>query len=124
MEGTMRIVRTTLAVLATLILHACSEADVYTPLPPDKASYAGEWTAPGISLVIESKGRVIYERKEGTASKSIDSPIKEFKGNNFILGFAFVTTEFVVSEPPHAVGGDWKMTVDGIELTRTPGSPH
>jgi hypothetical protein len=116
--------RVHLVLMATLMLCACSEADMYTPLPPDKASYAGEWTAPGISLVIEPKGRVIYERKEGTASKSIDSPIKEFKGDNFVLGFAFVTTEFVVSERPHEVDGEWKMTVDGIELTRTPGSPH
>ena len=52
------------------------------------------------------------------------SPIKEFKGDNFVLGLASVTTEFVVSEPPHEVGGDWKMTVDGVELTRTAGSPH
>jgi hypothetical protein len=105
--------------LITLVLSACSEADIYTPLPADKASYAGEWAAPGISLLIEPGGRVKYERKEGGMSKSLDAPLKEFNGDNFIVGVAFVATEFVVSAPPHEAGGQWKMMVDGIELTRT-----
>ena len=105
--------------LIALVLCACSEADIYTPLPADKTSYAGEWTAPGISLLIEPGGRVKYERKEGSMSKSLDSPLKEFKGDSFIVGVAFVSTEFVVTAPPHEDGGQWKMTVDGIELTRT-----
>jgi hypothetical protein len=116
----MSILRASLVVLTASILAACSEADLYTPLPADKAAYAGEWTAPGISLVIEPGGRVIYERKQGGMSKSLDSPLKEFKGDNFIVGVAFVSTEFVVSAPPHEDGGFWKMTVDGTELTRTP----
>jgi hypothetical protein len=110
----MNMLRASIVVLTTMILAACSEADIYTPLPPDKIAYAGEWTAPGISLLIEPGGRVKYERKEGGMSKSIDSPLKEFKGDNFVVGVAFVSTEFVVSE----------MTVDGIELTRVPATTY
>jgi hypothetical protein len=29
-----------------------------------------------------------------------------------------MSTEFVVSAPPHEDAGVWKMTVDGVELTR------
>jgi hypothetical protein len=100
-------------------LVACSEATLYTPLPADKLPYAGDWKGGGISLQIDPGGRVIYERKNGSASTSVDAPLKEFKGDNFIVGVAFMKTEFAVSAPPHEDGGVWKMTVDGVELTRS-----
>jgi hypothetical protein len=102
-------------VLAGLLaaLAACAK-----PLPPDKTGYTGEWKGGPISLLITADGRVKYARKEGGLSKSLDAPIKEFKGDNFVVGVGFMSTEFVVSAPPHEEGGAWKMTVDGIELTR------
>jgi hypothetical protein len=30
-----------------------------------------------------------------------------------------VRSTFVVSKPPHRAGGKWKMTVDGVELTKS-----
>jgi hypothetical protein len=98
--------------IATLLV-ACDK-----PLPPDKSNYAGEWKGGPISLVITSEGRVLYARKEGSMSKSLDAPVKEFKGDNFVVGVGFMSTEFVVSVPPHEESGEWKMTVDGVELTR------
>jgi len=98
--------------IATLLV-ACAK-----PLPPDKSNYAGEWKGGPISLVITPEGRVLYARKEGNMSKSLDAPVKEFKGDNFVVGVGFMSTEFVVSAPPHEEGGEWKMTVDGVELTR------
>lgn len=109
----MRLFKT--VVLASLFatLLACAK-----PLPSDKTSYSGEWKGGPISLLITADGRVKYARKEGGMSKSLDAPIKEFKGDNFVVGVGFMSTEFVVTAPPHEEGGAWKMTVDGIELTR------
>jgi hypothetical protein len=109
----MRIVRMTLVSLAMLALAACAE-----PLPPDKSNYAGEWRGGSIALLITPDGRAVYERKEGNLSKKLDAPVKEFKGDNFVVGVGFMSTEFVVTAPPHEEHGVWKMTVDGVELTR------
>lgn len=115
----MRIIRTTfLAGLCAALLVACAQ-----PLPPDKANYAGEWKGGSISLVITPEGRAIYQRKEANLSKSLDAPLKEFKGDNFVVGVGFMSTEFVVTAPPHEDGGVWKMTVDGVELTRVSDGP-
>ena len=110
----MRNVRMTLAALAMLGLVACAK-----PLPTDKSDYAGEWHGGPIALLITPDGRAVYERKEGNMSKKIDAPIKEFKGDNFVVGVGFMATEFVVTAPPHEESGVWRMTVDGVELTRT-----
>jgi len=102
--------------LATLLV-ACAK-----PLPAGKSSYAGVWKGGSISLVITPEGRAVYERKEGNMSKKIDAPVKEFKGDNFIVGVGFMSTEFVVTAPPHEEGGAWKMTINDIELTRVAGA--
>lgn len=105
-------------VLALLALTGCDPATLYTPLPADKLDYAGDWKGDGVSLRIEPGGRVIYARKNGSMNKSLDAPLKEFVGDNFRVGLAFMTTDFIVTAPPHEEGGTWKMTVDGVELTR------
>jgi hypothetical protein len=105
----------TAGLLATLLV-ACAK-----PLPPDKSNYAGEWRGGPIHLVITPEGRAIYERKDGNMSKSIDAPVKEFKGDDFVVGVGFMSTQFAVSAPPHDEAGVWKMTVDGVELTRVAG---
>jgi len=103
----------TAAVLATL-LAACGK-----PVPSDKASYVGEWHGTAMALLITQDGSVAYKRLHEGVNKSIDGPLKEFQGNNFVVGVGFLTTTFVVSAPPHQVGDDWKMIVDGVELTKT-----
>ena len=112
----MRAVRSTLVAFAMLLLVACAK-----PLPSDKSNYAGEWHGGPIALLITPDGRAVYVRKEGGMSKKIEAPVKEFHGDNFVLGVGFMSTEFVVSKAPHEEGGEWKMTVDGVELTRTSG---
>jgi hypothetical protein len=110
----MRGFRTTILACASLaLLAACAK-----PLPEGKANYAGAWKGGPISLVITPEGRAVYKREEGNMSKSIDAPVKEFNGDNFVVGVGFMSTEFKVSAPPHQDGGVWKMTVDGVELTR------
>ena len=103
------------ALAAALLAAACGQ-----PVPADKAAYVGRWVseAPPMTLLILQEGRVEYERKEGSSSTSIQAPIQGFLGNDFEVGLGFMNTRFVVSEPPHQEDGVWKMTVDGVVLTR------
>jgi hypothetical protein len=102
---------------AILLLAACAN-----PVPPEKAAYVGSWSGPGMSLMILQDGSVTYRRIKGGVTTSINGPLKKFEGDNFVVGIAFFTTTFVVSRPPHQDAGRWKMTVDGVELTRAAGA--
>jgi hypothetical protein len=97
-----------------LLLSACSK-----PLPADKSQYVGEWHSKEMSLLILQDGTVAYKRLKGGGSVSVNGPLKEFKGNDFVVGFAFLTTTFKVSQKPALVNGHWTMTVDGVQLVRT-----
>jgi len=96
-----------------LLIAACGE-----PLPKDKLDYAGEWRGPQVYLAITAGGRCVYERRRDAGNVSIDAPIQRFEGDDFLVGLGPLTTRFVVSRPPRIVDGKWKMTVDGVELTR------
>jgi hypothetical protein len=72
-------------------------------------------------LVITPGGRVVYKRQKEGGNVEVDAPIKQFEGDNFLVGVGPITTTFVVSKPPQQVDGKWKMTVDGVELTRASG---
>ena len=104
-----------IAILAlTALLAACGE-----PIPSEKKDYAGDWRAREMRLLITQEGRCEYERRrEGGGNTSISAPIQRFEGDNFVVGVGLFTTTFVVSQPPHLEKGQWKMTVDGVELTR------
>ncbi len=99
--------------LACTLLIGCAK-----PLPPEKGAYAGDWVAVGMRLTIGQDGKVNYSRQDGSGSAKISAPIKQFDGNNMIVGVGPMATTFVVSTPPHENEGVWKMTVDGVELTR------
>jgi hypothetical protein len=88
------------------------------PLPQDKLAYAGEWRGAGMWLLITPEGRCEYERRTGSGTRSIQAPVQRFEGDNFVVGLGPMSTTFVVSSPPRLVEGQWKMTVDGVELTR------
>ncbi len=109
----MRIIQAVLALLFLTMLTACGK-----PLPADKATYAGHWSGAQVELVITPEGRVDYKRSTANGNTSIKSPIKEFAGNDMVVGVGPMATTFVVSAPPHREGDAWKMTVDGVELTR------
>ena len=89
------------------------------PLPLDKADYVGEWRSPAMELVITRDSNVHYKRRRNGSETSVNGPLQKFKGDDFSVGFLFISTTFVVSKPPHQEGDKWKMTVDGVELTRT-----
>jgi hypothetical protein len=70
-------------------------------------------------LLITQEGNVSYKRLRGNTTTSIDAPLKNFIGDDFEVGIASITTTFVVSSAPHQDDGRWKMTVDGVEMTKT-----
>jgi hypothetical protein len=88
------------------------------PIPETHADYVGVWQGEGVKLRIEAGGRVAYERTRGAGTRRIDAPIQRFEGADFVVGIGPLSTTFRVSEPPHQDGGEWKMTVDGVELVR------
>src|SRR3954470_7718653 len=87
-----------------LLLVACAK-----PLPAERAPYVGVWRGGPMVLVVLADGRVSYRRKEGNRSTTVNMPLKEFQGDNFIVGVGFMSTEFVVSSPPHQEGDAWHM---------------
>ncbi len=100
--------------LLTILLSGCG-----TPVPADKADYVGAWSSPKMRLSIARDGNINYERHRGSTRTAIeDGPLQEFHGNDFSVGFWFISTTFVVSQPPYQTGGKWKMVVDGVELTK------
>lgn len=109
--------RISLIALLALLITGCSK-----PLPQDRINYAGEWRAPQMYLLIDPDGRVSYERRNGANTSSVNAPIKEFVGDDFVVGMAFVTTTFEVSEAPHLNNGQWEMVVDGVRVTRPAGA--
>jgi hypothetical protein len=100
-------------VLTGFLLSGCGK-----PVPPEKGSYVGRWESSVMALRISQDGRVVYKRSEGGVSKSLDGPLKGFTGDNFEAGIGPLASTFVVSAAPHQVDGKWKMTVDGVELTK------
>jgi hypothetical protein len=101
-------------VLLSLLLFACSK-----PLPENKLSYAGEWQSKEMYLLILADGTVSYRRLQNGGSTSINAPLKEFLGDDFIVGFAFFTTTFKVTKAPYQIEEQWFMVVDGVKLSKT-----
>jgi hypothetical protein len=95
-------------------------------LPASKTEYQGSWVAPGMWLTIHGDGIVHYERLNGSGEKSSISglPIDHFDGPDFEVGWLLFTTRFDVKEPPALEDGEWRMTVDGIQLFRTEGDAN
>ncbi len=96
-----------------LALSGCTQ-----PIPESRSDYVGVWQGKEMNLQILREGRVAYERSEGRTSVSIDAPVKEFVGDDFVVGVWVFTTTFDVSQPPEQVDGTWQMVVDGVRLTK------
>lgn len=109
----MRRIRFVLPLFLLCLLAACG-----IEVPPEKSAYIGYWEADGMSLMLTQDGSVSYKRMKKGASTKINAPLKAFRGDDFEVGVGPMVTVFKVSSPPHEVAGSWKMTVDGVELTR------
>lgn len=109
----MRIHRSIVTALLVATLVACAK-----PLPDDRKDYAGDWRGSGVSLLITPDGHVVYHRRDGGSTVSIDAPLKAFDGDDFEVGIGPLVTRFDVGRPPREVDGEWTMEVDGRLLRR------
>ena len=91
------------------------------PIPEEKKAYVGTWKGIGFQLTIRENGGIDYRRVNGKYSTSVTGPLKNFIGDNFVVGVLFATTTFEVQHPPYREGDDWFMVVDGVELKRVAG---
>jgi hypothetical protein len=108
----------TFLLAAGLLAAQASHADP-VPVPADKAAYVGEWLGEKMRLNIHPDGHVDYKRDRPGKKLDLNVDLQGFEGDNFDVGTTFFRSTFVVSKAPHREGGKWKMTVDGVELTRT-----
>ena len=98
-----------------LVLGSTAWAD---PVPADKMAYVGSWQGKDMQLSLAKDGKVKYKRNQPGKNLDLSIDLLGFNGNNFDVGWGIVRSTFVVSKPPHLEGKQWKMTVDGVELTR------
>ncbi|WP_341678281.1 hypothetical protein [Niveibacterium sp. SC-1] len=102
--------------LLLAVLSACNTSTA-PAIPAQKTAYVGIWQGTDMALEIGADGQVRYARK-GSVNKSLDAPLQRFEGDDFVVGVGPLNTRFRVSAPPHQAQGQWRMTVDGVELTR------
>jgi hypothetical protein len=95
-----------------------SSAALADPVPADKMAYVGSWKGKDMQLALTKEGKITYKRVQEKKKVDLSIDLLGFNGNNFDAGWGFVRSTFVVSKPPHREGKVWKMTVDGVELTR------
>ena len=106
------------AVIATLLfLVGCAK-----PVPPGKLAYVGEWRERTMYLLITADGSVRYKRLRGGTTTSIEGPLREFHGDDFVVGVWPLAATFEVTQTPHQEGASWVMVVDGVKLVRTDSS--
>lgn len=101
-----------LALLALLAL-GCAK-----PVPVDHADYIGHWRGEGVLLVIAANGHADYSRVRGSNRTNIEGPAHSFSTDGFKIGIGPLSASFDVQSPPRETPEGWRMTVDGVELTR------
>jgi hypothetical protein len=89
-------------------------------IPKGKEAFVGHWQGPGLDLEIASTGKVKYKFDKGENRGPVETDLQAFHGDDMEVGSGPITTTLKVSAAPHQDGGAWKMTVDGIEVSRQP----
>jgi hypothetical protein len=107
------VLRGGVSLCAVILLFACTR-----PIPTEKSSYVDEWRSADMFLMIMPDGSLKYVRIKDKETTKINAPIKEFDGNNIVVGIGPATTTFVVNKPPYQDDGRWKMVVDNDLLTK------
>ncbi|PZO10110.1 MAG: hypothetical protein DCF27_03465 [Lysobacteraceae bacterium] len=103
---------------ATLLLLLLAVAACTQPLPVDKRDYIGHWQGEGVRLVVQADGQASYERVKDRRRTSINGPTHSFTTHGFKIGIGPLSASFKVRSPPTQIDGKWRMTVDGVVLTR------
>jgi hypothetical protein len=99
--------------LLLALLAACAE-----PVPVAHGEYVGHWHGEGMRLVIRADGHADYDRVQGESRVSIEGSAHSFSEHGFRIGLGPLSASFEVQRRPHLAEGRWRMTVDGVELTR------
>lgn len=86
-------------------------------LSSTKKEYAGHWEGGGVTLDISSSA-VSYVNKQGNTSTTLNGTLDHFEGDDIVIKILIPTSTLKVTSPPTLVGGEWKMTVEGVEVTR------
>lgn len=107
-----------IAILSLAIL-SCFLSACGKPVPAEKKAYVGEWQEKAMYLLITQDGSIRYKRLKGGANVSVEGPLQGFTENGFEVGVGPLSTAFVVNKPPFQEGGQWKMVVDDVMLTKT-----
>ena len=105
------------SLLALCLASPLAQAEP-VPVPAEKMAYVGDWQGKDMRLNIAKDGKVHYKRDRPGKKVDLDVDLQGFEGDNFDVGTSLIRSTFVVSKPPRREGGKWKMTVDGVELTR------
>lgn len=111
------------AISDRVVAHSdAGPATAACPIPLDKQALVGVWRNERVAfkLAVASDCRVAYER-DGT---KVNAPLMQFYGEDFSVGMLGIGPTFKVSAPPKVdVSGVMRMTVDGVEVTKTDESP-
>jgi len=99
--------------LLLVAMAACTQ-----PLPVDKRDFIGHWRGEGVLLVIQADGHANYARAKDSRRTSITGPAHSFSAKGFKIGIGPLSAPFRVQSPPLETDGAWRMTVDGVVLTR------
>ncbi len=99
--------------LLLALLAACAE-----PVPEAYRDYVGHWRGDGMRLVIRVDGHADYDRVQDRSHVSIEGNAHSFDAHGFRIGIGPLSASFTVQRGPQLRDGRWRMTVDGVELTR------
>lgn len=83
-----------------------------------KKEYAGDWAGGGVTLHVGSDG-VDYEKKSGSSSTKFNGALDHFDGDDIVIKILIANATLNVQSPPAEVGGNWKMTIENTEVTRS-----
>jgi predicted small lipoprotein YifL len=110
-----------LMTLPLLALAGCGGKPI--PVPADKCAYVGEWTGIGMQMRLKPDGQFDYLRASKGSQAVVRAPLIGFDGDDLRVGQWVLVSHFHVSAPPHQdADGNWKMTFEGVELTRGAGA--
>ena len=86
-------------------------------LASTKKDYAGDWEGGGVTLHVGDDD-VNYEKKTGSTTTKYEGKLDHFDGDDIVIKILIADATLKVQSPPAETGGEWKMTVEGTEVTR------
>ena len=86
-------------------------------LASTKKDYAGDWEGGGVTLHVGDDD-VDYEKTSGSTKTQYEGKLDHFDGDDIVIKILIADATLKVQSPPAETGGEWKMTVEGTEVTR------